>query len=316
MLDAILHAALLWLAALAGAAALWPARRWDAGGRGLLLTAFAAGLFLLPWLQPRDPFGPFLFVACVSLILVLKVRDFHVGAHWWSTQPFHAWLRFLPMPFILVLRRHVNEEPRPLATNVRMLLRGAVEIAAGVWILHHASDWNLVDVSPWLDHTVRVLAAYGIAFDGGMAFLCALHRLLGVHVMTFSRHPILSVSPADFWRRYNRPGGRFLYENVFRQAGGRRAPLRATLLTFTVNGVLHEYMAFILVQRVQGYQIAFFLIHGIAVALTFRLRPRGPLAVLCVAGTFLFVVATSALFFATLENTAPGWLYPRGALLP
>ncbi len=280
------------------------------------MTAFCAAIFLVPWLQPRDPLGPFLFVACASLILVLKVRDFHVGAAWWSNQPFHVWLGFLPMAFILVPRRHVRERPQPVAGNVLMLVRGAAEIVAGFWLLNGAAEWNLVDISPWLDHTVRVLAAYGFAFDGGMVALCALHRLAGIHVVEFSRNPIISRSPADFWRRYNRPGGRFLYENVFKQAGGRRSPLRATIITFAVNGMLHEYMAFILVQRVQGYQLAFFLIHGAAVALTMRARPRGALAVLCSIGTFFFVVATAALFYATLENINPGWLYPRGALLP
>jgi hypothetical protein len=314
--PALTQALLLWLAAHLGVALTWPARRWPQRARGVLLTVITLGLLALPWLQPHRPFGPLILISSACLILVLKVRDFHVGAAWWREQPLGAWLRYLPMPFVLVLRRHVDEPRRPVGQNVRLLVRGVLELGLGFGLLAFARETALVSVSWWLDHFVRVLAAYALAFDGGMVTVCALLRLANVHVMEFSRHPIIARTPADFWRRYNRPGGRFLHEDVFKPLGGMRAPLRGTLLAFLVNGVLHEYMAWILVGRIQGYQLAFFALHAAAVMLTFRLRLKGGAAVVGGVLTFVFLVGTCALFFATLENIAPGWLYPRGALLP
>ena len=171
MSDALAHALLLWLAAHVAVACIWPARHWPRARRALLLVPLGLALLATPWLQPRDPLGPFFLVAAPCLILVLKVRDFHVGAAWYREQSLVTWLRYLPMPFVLVLRRHVEEPRRPRAQNVRLLLRGAAEIALGLWLLDAAREWNLTAVSPWLDHFVRLLAAYLFAFDGGMVFI-------------------------------------------------------------------------------------------------------------------------------------------------
>ena len=42
-------------------------------------------------------------------------------------------------------------------------------------------------------------------------------------------------TPADFWRRWNRPAAQWFHEHVFLRAGGIRFPLRATLATFAVS---------------------------------------------------------------------------------
>jgi hypothetical protein len=83
---------------------------------------------------------------------------------------------------------------------------------------------------------------------------------------------------------------------------------------FVVSALVHEYVFSMAIGRVQGYQTAFFMIQGIAVAATLRARPRGAAAVAAVAATFAFNVASGVLFFASVnrvlpfyENAVPLW---------
>jgi hypothetical protein len=78
-------------------------------------------------------------------------------------------------------------------------------------------------------------------------------------------------------------------------------------MVFTVSGLLHEYVFSAALGRVQGYQLAFFLMQGVAVALTLRVKPGrivGPVT------TFAFNALTSILFFASIHGLAP--FYERG----
>jgi hypothetical protein len=53
----------------------------------------------------------------------------------------------------------------------------------------------------------------------------------------------------------------------------RTRPVRATIVTFLVSGVIHEYVFDLAAGRVLGSQMLFFTIHGLAVVATLRLRP-------------------------------------------
>lgn len=57
--------------------------------------------------------------------------------------------------------------------------------------------------------------------------------------------------------------------------------------------------------RVQGYQTAFFLVQGAAVAATIRVKPRGRHAAPWIAATFAFNVVGSVPFFASLDEAVP-----------
>jgi D-alanyl-lipoteichoic acid acyltransferase DltB (MBOAT superfamily) len=123
-------------------------------------------------------------------------------------------------------------------------------------------------------------------------------------------NPFLARTPADFWRRYNRPAQQFLYEDVFKPVGGLRSPIRAVLLTFAVSALIHEYVFGISIGRVQAYQTSFFLLQGFAVAATARVRPQGWRALPWTTATFAFNLASSVLFFASVESLVP--FYARG----
>lgn len=315
-LDPLPAALLVWCAAHGLAAAMWVSLRLPRRPRFALLTLVGTACFFSPLLLPTDPLGPLIVTAVTCPVMALKLIDLHVAADWWRGRSPWLWIKYLPLPFVLVLRKHLDERPRPRAQSARLLVRGLLEVAFGLWLLDRADVWAFTGAMAWLDHTLRALAFYAIAFDGGFVVVCATLRLLGIHVMDFCRHPIKSSTPADFWRRYNRIGGRFLYENVFLPSGGRTAPLRGTILVFATNGIMHEALSYLFVREVLGYQLAFFALHTVAVVATFRIRPRGPWLWVGRFLTFWFVIATGAFFLANLDAIRPGSIYPYGGPLP
>src|SRR4029453_16473246 len=88
-------------------------------------------------------------------------------------------------------------------------------------------------------------------------------------------------------------------------ARGRRHPMRPALLAFLVSAAVHEYVFAPAVGRVQGYQAAFFLLQGIAVAATLRIKPRGWRAIPWTLATLAFNLATAGLFFPSLKHALP-----------
>jgi D-alanyl-lipoteichoic acid acyltransferase DltB (MBOAT superfamily) len=122
--------------------------------------------------------------------------------------------------------------------------------------------------------------------------------------------PFSAHTPAEFWRRYNRNMQQFFWRNVFAIAGGRRAPVRTTLLVFVLSALMHELIFAIAVGRVQGYQTAYFALQGVAAALTARVDAAGWKGSLWIAATLVFMLLSSVLFFASIHAVVP--FYSRG----
>jgi len=166
-----------------------------------------------------------------------------------------------------------------------------------------------------LEHAIKstCLAALGIwAFHANTA----LWRLAGAPAAFFTTKNVLGAySPADFWRRWNRPMYRWLLENIYKPLGGRKSPHFAMLAAFAVSGLLHEYLFAVTLRRVTGYATAFFLLHGLAAVLTRRFKPTGRLILPAVLFTFAFNTATTLLLFIPInerilfyENDVPTWM--------
>lgn len=84
-----------------------------------------------------------------------------------------------------------------------------------------------------------------------------------------------------------------------------RHPVRAILATFLVSGLGHEYIFSVSSGRLQGYQTAFFLIHGFAVVATLRARPKGRWRLPWRIGTFGFLLVTTVLFGLSVNEIVP-----------
>jgi D-alanyl-lipoteichoic acid acyltransferase DltB (MBOAT superfamily) len=117
--------------------------------------------------------------------------------------------------------------------------------------------------------------------------------------------PAAASTPAEFWRRWNRPAQQFLQEYAFRPAGGKHRPIYAIFVTFAVSAVVHEYVFGIATGMFQGWQALFFLSQGVATTLTFRSRPTGWGRALGTFLTILFNLAAAYLFFKSVDMIIP-----------
>jgi D-alanyl-lipoteichoic acid acyltransferase DltB (MBOAT superfamily) len=126
-----------------------------------------------------------------------------------------------------------------------------------------------------------------------------------------------AASPAEFWRRWNRPVQEWLFEYVFRPIAGAGRTGAATVAAFAASGILHEYIVAMASGRITGYPTAFFLVQSLGVLTTSRWEPRGWRRVLGVASTWAFNAVTSVLLFAPLGAATPFYVneVPRWARL-
>jgi hypothetical protein len=292
------------MVALALAGISYRAIALDRGRRSVVLAALVAMILMSPLLVSIDPpFGRFL-ASVFAVALVAKLHDLRIGADLGYRPGWGTFLASLPNLSSLVLRK-LDEEPRPGQRQILIRLAGAtLRFVAGLLILIviFRIDWRRFPFV--LEHCAKVLAFF-LTLVPAAAVGASLLRLLGGRAREPMDNPFASRTPADFWRRYNRPVQQFFYEDLFKPLGGLRSPVRATLLTFVVSAVIHEYVFDIAVGRLQGYQTMFFLLQGCAVAATAGIKPRGRRAIPWIAGTLAFNLATSALFFASLDEVLP-----------
>jgi hypothetical protein len=312
-----------WIALAGGVLALvvlacYPLLVAQAGRRRLAVLGAGAVLLPLPLLVPSGAPASALVrfhVAVAAVLVTWKLYDLHVGFPTTGRPPFGRYLAFLTSVMGHAVYRRRGSEPGPdRAGNVRRLVRGLLELALGgvaLYVLFGRLDLGATSFA--LEHAAKWVALY-VAADGGLLVGVALHRLLGADVLDVYRDPVLGRTPADLWRRYNRIVGEWLFVNVYRRPGLRRRPAAATMASFAVSAVMHEYLFAIALGRLQGFQLAFFLSHGLAAVLTYRLRPKGWQVPLGVALTVLFTLATLVLFTASVHDVlAPlGLFYAHG----
>ena len=109
-------------------------------------------------------------------------------------------------------------------------------------------------------------------------------------------------------------------DNVFRPVGGRRTPLRGILIVFLVSGIHHELGFAIATSRIDGCQLAFFLLQTPAVACSRKLqrfaRRAGSTGVTIVYGlTVVWLYFTSMFFFQGVNRIFP-FFYASDPWLP
>jgi hypothetical protein len=291
------------------AATFHPARKLAPSARLTVIAILASAIAVTPLLVPSSVPLARLVVAIVAACLILKLVDLHLAAersHALDALPFAAYLGNV----VHLVQRRTGVETQPSATaNRRNLLSSLLGMLLALVVLLWSGR---VDWSQWpflLQHAVRA-GAFLVGVHFMFLHLAAMMRAIGMYSIDPERRPFLACTPAEFWRRYNRFMGQFLHFNVFVPLGGRRHPVRATLLVFALSGLLHEYLFLVATGRLHGYQMAFFMLQGVAVALTLRIKPSGAMSLVWWMGTWTFHVLTSLLFFASLHSVAA--FYPTG----
>ena len=296
-------------AAFAIAAGFYPALALGARSRATCALLFGIGIAMTPLLIPAEARFARLVVACVAACYVLKLIDLHIGALRGQRVDFRSFLAFLGNPLQLVQRRTGCERQPTARENRRDWLRSLAGLVLALALLRWGGT---VDWSVWpflLEHTVRA-GAFFLMVLFLFQQLAALMRMMGAYTINPENRPLRSRTPAEFWRRYNRWIGQFLEEDVFKPLGGRRHPVRVTMVVFALSGLGHEYIFYIATGKVQGYQMAFFLLQGLAVVMTLRVKPKGVAALAWGGGTWAFNLLSSVLFFASLQGVGP--IYPTG----
>lgn len=290
--------------ALTLAALSYPSIALHPRQRSFVLTAFIILILLTPLLVPLErPFGRFL-AAIIAISSAVKLYDLHVGAKSGYRPSWRSFNAFLLNISSVVLRK-LDHELRPGRRQLlARLARAFLHLAFGLLVLIPAFrlDWRCVPFA--IEHVAKVLAFF-LTLVPAATVLTSLTLLLGGRARALMDNPFAARTPADFWRRYNRPAQQFFYENIFKPLDGLRSPLRATLACFAVSAIIHEYIFDIATGRIQGYQTVFFLLQGCAVAATERIKPRGWQTIPWNAGTLAFNLATSVLFFASLNEVVP-----------
>ncbi len=285
---------------------------------------FALGLMIVasPWLVAEDQRLDRFLVAIASLTVAVKVVDAWLDARYRVAPTWREYVAFIANPFVHV-RRWLRFERRhsPWKSLVRLISQAAT-CAIGIALLALAFDVDWRGVPFLVEHAAKI-AAFMVSVCSGVTALASLWRLAGGQARDTMDAPMLARTPADFWRRYNRNMQQFFWRDLFGLVGGHRSPWRAFALVFGVSAVMHEYIFFAAIGRVQGYQLAFFGIQGAASALTARVNPEGRAEIAWLAVTLLFNLVSSVLFFASIDSVLPfysnglpnglrGWLLAGG----
>lgn len=299
--------ALGWLVViLAG----WPVLALRRLARLAAVAALAATALLLPWtIPPADRFARFL-AAVGGITCAVKLYDLHRTVETRPRPGFASYLGYLFTTLSIVHRRLDEHPPRPVRVEARALAVQFANVLASLalFVVLYRLDWSRVPFA--LEHCAKFLALFLVIVP--LSDLAATaRRLFGASSPPMMNgNPFLARTPADVWRRYNNTTHRFFHTYLFYPFGGRRHPLRAILLVFAFSALIHEYVFLPPIGRIQGYQTAFFLVQGLAVVATVRLRPRGPWILPAILATLAFNLATSALFFASVDQVVP--FYDRG----
>jgi len=293
--------------AFAAAIAFYGARRLGGRSRTLAWLACSAAVALSPCLVPLDSKPLRLVESLIAITLLVKLYDVYMEARLAQRMSLQSYAAYLPNGFWLVLRREPGRVP--VSRDLRLLACGApaslfsVLVGVGLW----RQDWSTVPFA--VEHALKVASVVLAVVLIGNA-LAPAYRLLGGRALDPMANPIAASTPAEFWRRWNRPAQKFLSEYVFMPAGGLRRPVPATLVTFGMSGLVHEYVFGIAAGRIQVCQLLFFALQGCAVAATARTRLAGRRPSLWIAGTLVFNLSTSLLFFQSVDAVLP-FYWPR-----
>jgi hypothetical protein len=280
-----------------------------------LLVSGCLLIVLSPWLIPPEQPLPRFLAAMSAALIAIKAIDAWMDLRRRSPPTWKEFVAFLTNPFVLVRRCLPLERRVPGRANLLRLVLGSMGCAIGIALLNGLFNLDWQDWPFLLEHASKVTALM-VAIISGLSASTALWRLSGGVAREYMDHPFAARTPADFWRRYNRNVQQFFWEDLFKPLGGHRTPVRTTLLVFGLSALLHELIFYAAIGRVQGYQSVFFALHGVAAAMTLRVRSKnGWAAIPWIAATLAFNLASSVFFFASIHAVVPfyaqglpGWL--------
>jgi hypothetical protein len=290
---------------LAAGGASGPALRLPGKKRRVLLVLLIGPVLLSPLLIRPQGAGLLRFImSAMAVETAFRLYDLQTSATGPRGPNALALVGYVVNPFAIVMRKVSAERRKDRRRDFVRFAAGVSlgAVAIGLTVCVFRVDWPRYPFV--LEHCAKVICFLLIIqlLPNGLA---AGYRLAGLPATDFAGNFFLSATPAEFWRRYNRPVEQFLHQYVFRPAGGLHRPLLATLATFAFSGVFHEYIFDVAARRILGYQMLFFLIQGAAVAITLRVRLSRRARLPAIVLTTAFNLATAYLFFASMNAFVP-----------
>ncbi len=194
---------------------------------------------------------------------------------------------------------------------LRRFAAGLTCLASGLALAALGQRLAVPDQGFLVDSAWKTLEIYLLA-GGANHLVVGSFALAGYRVSDGFRYPILAHSVLDFWSRYNVWIHRWLKRHVFEPIGHRRRqPVLGVIAVFGVSGLLHEYLFLPVDLAVLGWQLGFFLLHGLGAIAGARLG-RGFKRVagrrsprwLAIATTLAFVLLSAPLFIHCLDQVA------------
>ncbi len=275
-----------------------------------IASCFALALMFSPLLLADMPVISRAVFAFLGVEFLFKVLDYarqHTG-----TRPDEKWfsrylLFLLPYPSLSVVFGDTKRKA-PDFRGLLWMFGSACGVGLVLFAMPRLAEIRLLQESFWIDHLSKVLlfaifveslamGVYGLELAVGVAGRRPMHGIL------------LSLTPAEFWWRYNTRVQAWFRLNVFGPCGGVRRPLRAIVCTFLVSALVHEVMFATATARLDGYQFLFFIVQAPAVAVSptlARFARRGMLhQVLVRSLTIAWFVLTSIFFFHGFHRVFP-----------
>lgn len=302
---------LAWVLSVALAFTFYAMLGLERHQRIILLIIVGGALLLTPAIVPTA--NPLIraLLAVNAVLLLTKLHDVQIDTHQGQRPGLRTFVLFLISPTLCRKAPGI----KICGSKTRCLTRLAwsmLGFSAATCLLGYliVLDWRPY---PWLLQHVAKVTTSILAVDRLCASVVATWQLCGGASGEMMQQPYLARTPADFWRRWNIPMQRFFHGRVFKPAKGRRAPARAIMFVFILSGIMHEYVFSIALGRLQGWQMAFFIIQGVAALATIRIKPRGWFAVLWTGATFSFNIATGVLFFVAIDRLVTFYSRPLPA---
>jgi D-alanyl-lipoteichoic acid acyltransferase DltB (MBOAT superfamily) len=134
-------------------------------------------------------------------------------------------------------------------------------VAAIFALMEPLSHIQAVRESFLLDHALKV-AMFVVLMEAGSYLMQTIERLLGFDTSRPMRDFYLSLTPAEFWSRYNTRIHSWLEANVYRPCGGG---IRGVVAVFLFSAAFHELAFDIATSHPDGYQFTFFMLQAPAV---------------------------------------------------
>jgi len=206
---------------------------------------------------------------------------------------------------------------------IRRTVAGLAGLAGGFALAALGQRMGVPERGFLLDGTFKSLEIYLMA-GGANNLLVGAFALAGYRVFDGFRYPILAHSVLDFWSRYNVWIHRWLKRHIFEPLARRRRPALGILAVFVFSGLVHEYFFLPFAPDLFGWQLTFFVLHGLGAIAGFRLgrtfqavagrRVPRPLAI---ATTLGFVLLTAPIFIHALDRVVDlhrdvgGWVLSK-----